>query len=314
MKETLAKNNIDWFEKLKDLSASIGDKLSFNNFQTEKICDELTLDFLKNEKLYHTNSTKEVTIRINQVLDEILNSKVLLDPTSSNFLLEGDIPFNEREEIDADNLRMLAESTTPYSYKDLNIIASLKANDNRINPEEYHIYKTDLLQLYNIVKESKEFHFEDILVVSNNIDLNLYKHLLKNQELIKTLNWRIFEKLLADILETFGYKIDLMQGTKDGGIDIIAFGKNAEFGSEKYIIQAKRYKNKVGVEPVRSLLFNRNEHRTTKACLATTSTFTKGAWNLQERHKWQLELKDFNAITKWLKKSYELKSITKNNI
>jgi len=44
------------------------------------------------------------------------------------------------------------------------------------------------------------------------------------------LNWRTFEKLLGDILESFGYEIELQQGTKDGGIDLFAIKKADIFG------------------------------------------------------------------------------------
>ena len=124
---------------------------------------------------------------------------------------------------------------------------------------------------------------------------------------MQALDWKIFEKLLADILETFGYKIVHTRGTKDGGVDIFALIRSEDFGIHKYILQAKRWSRKVGVEPVQRLLFLHSEEKASKSCLATTSLFTRGAWKLCEQYKWQLELRDFNGLKDWLEKAYRLK-------
>lgn len=157
-------------------------------------------------------------------------------------------------------------------------------------------------------RDSHILEFPKKIVTLNEISNDLYKELLINPELLKTLNWRVFEKLLADILESFNYEIELMQGTKDGGIDIIAFKNHGVFGGEKYLLQAKRYeKNKVQVDPVRNLLFIHNDQKATKSCLATTSFFTKGAVDLANQYKWQMELKDFNDMKRWIEKAYKNK-------
>ncbi len=140
------------------------------------------------------------------------------------------------------------------------------------------------------------------------IDNNFYKMIVSNPELLKTLNWRVFEKLLADMLETFGYEVQLMQGTKDGGIDVIAFMKNGDFGTHKYLLQAKRWTNKVDIDVVKNVMFNHDFYKASKSCLATTATFTKGAWELAELYKWQLELKDYSSIQNWLNAAYKKRS------
>jgi hypothetical protein len=132
------------------------------------------------------------------------------------------------------------------------------------------------------------------------IDLSLYRALISHPELISSLNWRTFEKLLADILETFKYEVELMQGTKDNGIDVIAIKKEDNIGIHRYLIQAKRWNNKVGIEPVERLLFKVKETNSTKGCLVTTSQFTKGAWVMANRYKYILELKDYENLKIWL--------------
>ncbi|UOE37006.1 restriction endonuclease [Chryseobacterium oryzae] len=134
----------------------------------------------------------------------------------------------------------------------------------------------------------------------NEIDLQVYKEIISNPELAKSINWRNFEYLLAKILEKFEYEVEVLKGSKDGGIDVIALKKNSTFGNERYLIQAKKWSNKVGVDPVRQLLWAHNEYKVTKSCLITTSKFTKGAWELADKYKWQIELKDYEKLNEWI--------------
>ncbi|MFO7655645.1 MAG: restriction endonuclease [Bacteroidales bacterium] len=134
----------------------------------------------------------------------------------------------------------------------------------------------------------------------NHLDPTLYKILNKNPKLLNNLDWRVFEVLLADILSYYGYEIELTKKTHDGGVDIVAFKDKNILGGHKYIIQAKKTKNSIGVDPVRNLLFLRSHYKASKACLATTSTFTKGAWELESQYKWQLQLRDYLGIQEWI--------------
>ena len=131
-------------------------------------------------------------------------------------------------------------------------------------------------------------------------DLSVIDAIGRNPTLLRTLNWRAFERLLARVLEELGYAIELQRGTKDGGIDIFALKTDTPFGPHRYIIQAKRWANTVGVEAVRELLFLRRHFNVTKACLATTSKFSRGAWQLAREYRWELELRDFESLQEWL--------------
>ena len=140
------------------------------------------------------------------------------------------------------------------------------------------------------------------------IDVALYQALIKHPELLRTINWRTFEKLLADVLESFGYEIELQRGTKDGGVDLFAVKRSDTFGPQRYLLQAKRWSNKVGIEPVQQLAFLHSQLRATKACLATTATFTRGAWELANQYKWQIELRDFDGVMEWVSQAATIKT------
>jgi hypothetical protein len=143
-------------------------------------------------------------------------------------------------------------------------------------------------------------HGASSIVCLETIDPALYRALMEHPELLRSLDWRVFERLLADLLERSGYEVELQRGTKDGGVDVFAIKRSGVFGPERYLLQAKRWQHGVGVEPVRQLAFLHAHHRMTKSCLATTSRFTKGAWELASQYQWQLELRDYDGIRNWL--------------
>lgn len=137
------------------------------------------------------------------------------------------------------------------------------------------------------------------------VDPMLLKAIEQHPTLLKSLGWRTFEEVLAEVLHRLGYEIELRRGTKDGGIDIFALKREDAFGLHRYLIQAKRWSKSVGVAPVREIMFLHNQHRITKSCLATTSSFTKGAWKLGSEFQWQLELRDLQRLQEWVKKALE---------
>jgi hypothetical protein len=137
------------------------------------------------------------------------------------------------------------------------------------------------------------------------LDPGILDAIMKYPNLLRTLDWREFEKLLAQILEKLGYEIELQRGTKDGGIDLFALKRDTVLGPHRYLLQAKRSSNAVGVEPIREILFLRDDHRITKSCLATTSRFTAGAWKYARAYEWWLELKDFDRLQEWVRLAAE---------
>ena len=139
------------------------------------------------------------------------------------------------------------------------------------------------------------------------IDAAFYQAVIGHPELLRTLDWRLFEKLLADILDSFGFEVELQRGTKDGGIDLFAVKQGHPLGPQRFLLQAKRWKNSVGVEPVRQLAFLHSHHRVTKSCLATTAAFTSGAWELARQYRWQLELRDFEGLMEWVREAARIK-------
>jgi len=123
----------------------------------------------------------------------------------------------------------------------------------------------------------------------------------KNPELIFGITPRQFEELIAEIFLDRGFKVELTQATRDGGRDIIAIYETMAIRT-KYLIECKRYapENKVTVAMVRNLYAVRMDEVANKAILATTSSYTKDAREFASRHIWDLDLKAYDDIIKWV--------------
>ncbi|MGY3879949.1 restriction endonuclease [Aeromonas veronii] len=137
---------------------------------------------------------------------------------------------------------------------------------------------------------------------------SLLSHLQHQTYSLDDLNWRQFEVLVSELLESDGYQIELMSGTKDGGVDIVAVKDLAESGMFKALWQAKKYSSsrKIGISTIRELADVRNEHNASKGIIVTSSFLTSGALQRVERDKYILGKVDRNDLMVWIdRKLYE---------
>jgi restriction system protein len=104
---------------------------------------------------------------------------------------------------------------------------------------------------------------------------------VKEEDVIATLDTRPnlmeltpqeFESLITNLFEKMGLETRLTQPSRDGGVDCVAYDARPIFGG-KVVIQAKRYKNTVGVSAVRDLFGTTQNEGATKGILVTTSGY-----------------------------------------
>lgn len=81
-----------------------------------------------------------------------------------------------------------------------------------------------------------------------------------------------FERLVADFLRHLGYKVEIGEKGADGGIDLII-----RISTGFYIVQCKRWKNKVGVTVVREVHGVSTKFLARGAFICTISEFTDQA-------------------------------------
>jgi restriction system protein len=90
-----------------------------------------------------------------------------------------------------------------------------------------------------------------------------------------------FENLITNLFTKMGLETRLTQASRDGGVDCVAYDPRPIFGG-KVIIQAKRYKNTVGVSAVRDLFGTLQNEGASKGILVTTSGYGKSAFEFAE--------------------------------
>jgi HJR/Mrr/RecB family endonuclease len=82
-----------------------------------------------------------------------------------------------------------------------------------------------------------------------------------------------FEHFVADIMRGLGYRVQVLGGSGDQGVDLIA----ASGGGERLAIQCKQYARPVGNKPVQEVFAGAKHYRCTAAWVVAPEGFTKGA-------------------------------------
>jgi restriction system protein len=86
-----------------------------------------------------------------------------------------------------------------------------------------------------------------------------------------------FEGLITNLFAAMGLDTRQTRPSRDGGVDCVAFDPRPVFGG-KVVIQAKRYKNTVGVSAVRDLFGTVQNEGASKGILVTTSGYGRAAF------------------------------------
>ncbi|MBV8450897.1 MAG: restriction endonuclease, partial [Deltaproteobacteria bacterium] len=100
---------------------------------------------------------------------------------------------------------------------------------------------------------------------------------LDNRTNLMSLNPREFESLITNLFTRMGLESRQTRPSRDGGVDCVAYDPRPIFGG-KVVIQAKRYKNTVGVSAVRDLFGTVQNEGASKGILVTTSGFGRASF------------------------------------
>ena len=90
-----------------------------------------------------------------------------------------------------------------------------------------------------------------------------------------------FESLITNLFLKMGLEARQTQASRDGGVDCVAFDPRPIFGG-KVVIQAKRYKNTVGVSAVRDLFGTVQNEGASKGILVTTSGYGQASFDFAD--------------------------------
>lgn len=156
---------------------------------------------------------------------------------------------------------------------------------------------------------SVPFEGNTIIDISKIIDSKLITYFFNNPNELKIMNRRLFEELVAELFHGFGYDVELTKQTRDGGKDIIAI-KNDEI-KVKYLIECKRPDpgGYVNISTVRELYGVKTSEGATKGIIVTTAYLSEDAKILINKHKWELEGKEYEDLRQLLEKYLVTKNI-----
>lgn len=90
-----------------------------------------------------------------------------------------------------------------------------------------------------------------------------------------------FESLIQNLFTSMGLETKQTRASRDGGVDCVAYDTRPIFGG-KVVIQAKRYKNTVGVSAVRDLFGTLQNEGASKGILVTTSGYGKASFEFAQ--------------------------------
>ena len=135
--------------------------------------------------------------------------------------------------------------------------------------------------------------------------INLILSLFRRQIDLDALNWRQLEEVIAELLKSEGYDVELGRGSKDGGADIIAHMTIPTIGYVRTVWQSKHLAsgNKVGLSIVRELADVRNEFNATKGFIVTSSFLTRGALERVHRDEYQLGKVERPELENWISRT-----------
>lgn len=115
---------------------------------------------------------------------------------------------------------------------------------------------------------------------------------------IDRMDGKTFEKYLEVLFEKLGYKVERTRYIGDYGADLVT-----QKNGVKTVIQAKRYKDKVGIKAIQEAVASKGYYECEKAMVVTNSYFTNQARELASKN--QVELWDRKDVVKHLLKIKE---------
>ena len=110
------------------------------------------------------------------------------------------------------------------------------------------------------------------------LNAELYNYFGTKPERLERLHWREFEKLVAELLESQGFVVELGPGSADGGVDL-RFLQRDPIGDVLTLVQVKKYRKdrKIRLDAVQALHGARMAERADGSMFITTSSYLPSA-------------------------------------
>lgn len=125
--------------------------------------------------------------------------------------------------------------------------------------------------------------------------------LQRNPNHIFELKSHQFERVVAELLASFGWRVNVTPPSRDGGYDILGITTDNSGLQSSWIVECKKYSKdrKIGVDITRPIKGVREHFGIPNALIVTTSTFTKDAREFAASDS-ALHLVDFSRLSEWI--------------
>jgi restriction system protein len=133
------------------------------------------------------------------------------------------------------------------------------------------------------------------------IDQRFVDFLAANIEQVRLINWRQFERLVAEYLHRQGYEVELGPGSNDDGVDLRIWPAEPSADAPPLVIvQCKRQHSKVERVVVKGLWADIVANRATRGLVVTTSDLSPGAKQTIQARGYGIDVADGPAVARWV--------------
>ena len=132
------------------------------------------------------------------------------------------------------------------------------------------------------------------------VNAELYEYFGSRPEKLQRLNWRDFEKLVAELLESQGFSVELGPGSGDGGVDIRLLQRDP-IGDLMTLVQVRKYSEhrKIELDAVQALHGAKDAYRADKSMFVTTSAYLPSARRFAGRENVCMDLYISEDVRNW---------------
>lgn len=257
----------------------------------------LELRSLSNSEFAHTlNVLSKRVSELNESLVTSIQPSIFVYDSIKESINKIIVPFEEMYSNLGNEISILADAMKAISIPVFDLYSDNVSND------ELDINKTKnkvITEIFQSDLEKVTDNEELPIITLSPVNDRVLKYLSEHPESFYQLTDNDFEIVMAEIYSKLGYDVTRTKATRDGGKDLII--KIPEIlGDFIYYVECKKYaaKRPIGVGIIRNLVGTVNTDRVNGGILATTSFFTRNAYEFITDNKWDCQIKthDYNVI------------------
>lgn len=284
-----------------------------NDFFTSKDYEELQLRLTSLE-----NSCKKISdLQIKRIEENMTKlSQQIKEPLSKISALIANSWINNQEEIqfvfggmfskikqlnDCVDLKGISSSMLYLTrvFENYRLLYFTNGKSNEENIEDEKTTEKIITEIFQPDSEKAIDSEESPIITLSPVNDQVLEYLSENPESFYQLTDNDFEVVMAEIYSKLGYDVTRTKVTRDGGKDLIIRIPEV-LGDFIYYVECKKYnpKRPIGVGIIRNLVGTINTDRVNGGILATTSFFTRDAYEFISDNKWNCQIKthDYNVI------------------